>query len=252
MSGAPSFPLPTSKEQDPSGRAVLNLGGTSLALLNIDIQLSRGSSGSHMLFMFSLFYDRHWHAFITKSCPTLVTLWTVACQAPLFVGFSRQEYSSGLTFPSLGIFPTQGLNLGLLHCWKILNRVSYEGWHLNRRVLRNHLPVVAMWIWQYFWGRLAPHWPGSPFWSWGSKSGPLILDLFLKLFPALRVLLSQSSWCSGCSVVSQVGCSLGLWDSLPCPWLAESHGWPVGCPQVVTVLDWRVLPTSNLTVPSGM
>ena len=37
---------------------------------------------------------------VAKSCPTLATLWTVACQAPLSVGFSRQEYSSGLPFPS--------------------------------------------------------------------------------------------------------------------------------------------------------
>ena len=31
-----------------------------------------------------------------------VTLWTVACQAPLSMGFSRQEYWSGLTLPPLG------------------------------------------------------------------------------------------------------------------------------------------------------
>ena len=28
----------------------------------------------------------------TKSCPTLATPWTVAHQAPLSLGFSRQEY----------------------------------------------------------------------------------------------------------------------------------------------------------------
>ena len=33
---------------------------------------------------------------VAQSCPTLVTPWTVACQAPLSVGFSRQEYWSGL------------------------------------------------------------------------------------------------------------------------------------------------------------
>ena len=33
-------------------------------------------------------------------CPTLVTPWTVACQAPLSMGFSRQEYWSRLPFPS--------------------------------------------------------------------------------------------------------------------------------------------------------
>ena len=32
------------------------------------------------------------------------------------MGFSRQEYWSGLPFPSPGIFQTQGLNPGLLHC----------------------------------------------------------------------------------------------------------------------------------------
>ena len=35
-----------------------------------------------------------------------VTPWTVAHQAPLSMGFPRQEYWSGLPFPSLGIFPT--------------------------------------------------------------------------------------------------------------------------------------------------
>ena len=31
-----------------------------------------------------------------------VTPWTVACQASLSMGFSRQEYWTGLPFPSLG------------------------------------------------------------------------------------------------------------------------------------------------------
>ena len=34
-----------------------------------------------------------------KSCPTLSTPWIVACQVPLSMGFSRQEYWSGLPFP---------------------------------------------------------------------------------------------------------------------------------------------------------
>ena len=38
------------------------------------------------------------------------TPWTVARQAPLSMRFSRQENWSGLPFPPLGIFPTQGLN----------------------------------------------------------------------------------------------------------------------------------------------
>ena len=34
-----------------------------------------------------------------------VTLWTIAHQAPLSMDFSRQEYWSGLSFPSLGDLP---------------------------------------------------------------------------------------------------------------------------------------------------
>ena len=35
--------------------------------------------------------------------------WTVACQAPLSVEFSRQEYWNGLPFPSLGDLPDPGI-----------------------------------------------------------------------------------------------------------------------------------------------
>ena len=39
---------------------------------------------------------------VAKSCLTLATLWTVVHQAPLSMGFPRQEYWSGLPFPSPG------------------------------------------------------------------------------------------------------------------------------------------------------
>ena len=39
------------------------------------------------------------HAKLLQSSSTLVTLWTVAHQAPLFTGFSRQECWSGLPCP---------------------------------------------------------------------------------------------------------------------------------------------------------
>ena len=41
-----------------------------------------------------------------------VTLWTIACQASLFMEFSRQEYWSGLSFPSPGDLPAQGIEPG--------------------------------------------------------------------------------------------------------------------------------------------
>ena len=51
----------------------------------------------------------------TKLCQTLVTSWTMVHQASLSMG-SRQEYWSGCHFLLQEIFPTQGLNPGLLHC----------------------------------------------------------------------------------------------------------------------------------------
>ena len=38
-----------------------------------------------------------------------MTPWTVDCQAPLSMGFSRQEYLSGLPFPSPGGLPDPGI-----------------------------------------------------------------------------------------------------------------------------------------------
>ena len=38
-----------------------------------------------------------------------VTLWTVAHQVPLFMGFSRQEYWSGFPCPPPGDFPDPGI-----------------------------------------------------------------------------------------------------------------------------------------------
>ena len=49
-----------------------------------------------------------------------VTPWIVACQAPLSMGFSRQEYWSGEPCPSAGDFPDLGIEPGLLHHRQIL------------------------------------------------------------------------------------------------------------------------------------
>ena len=61
---------------------------------------------------------------VTQSCPTLCDLWTVACQTPLSIGFSRQEYWSGLPCPPQRIFLTQESNPYrpcLLHCMQVLS-----------------------------------------------------------------------------------------------------------------------------------
>ena len=52
----------------------------------------------------------------TKSLQSslFATPWAVAHQAPVSMGFSRQEYWSGLHVLLQEIFPTQGSNLHLL------------------------------------------------------------------------------------------------------------------------------------------
>ena len=62
-----------------------------------------------------------------KSCLTLCH--PVGCSLPgsSIHGISRQEYWSGLPFPLQVIFPTQGLNSGLLHCRQMLYPLSHQG-----------------------------------------------------------------------------------------------------------------------------
>ena len=47
---------------------------------------------------------------VTVMSDSFAALWTVNHQAPLSVGFHRQEYWSGLPFPPPGFFPTQESN----------------------------------------------------------------------------------------------------------------------------------------------
>ena len=63
---------------------------------------------------------------VIQSCPPLCGLLDhrlLAHQAPLSMEFSRQEYWSGLPFPSPGVFWTPGL----LHCRQILYCLSHQG-----------------------------------------------------------------------------------------------------------------------------
>ena len=77
---------------------------------------------SHVLISFSLSFFLLWTfkfkfkssqiGLVVKFCLTLMTPWTVAHQAPLSMAFPRQEYWSGLPFPSLGDLPNPEIELG--------------------------------------------------------------------------------------------------------------------------------------------
>ena len=51
---------------------------------------------------------------VAKLCLTFATPWTVACQAPLSIGFPKQEYWSGLPFSPLGDLSHPGIEP--VHC----------------------------------------------------------------------------------------------------------------------------------------
>ena len=68
---------------------------------------------------------------VAQSCPTLATPWTASYQAPLSMGFSRQEYWSGMPLPSLhssstlSLFRKIHLSIpGILNSWSELVRLS--------------------------------------------------------------------------------------------------------------------------------
>ena len=70
------------------------------------------ASGPSTKFIPSLKSWTYFHIVKVKSLSHVqlfATLWTVAYQVPLSMGFSRQEYWSGLPFPSPGDLPNPGI-----------------------------------------------------------------------------------------------------------------------------------------------
>ena len=70
-----------------------------------------GKKYSHQVYIF-LPCTRDWkhiHVHVLSCVLLFVTPWTVARQAPLLMGFSRQEYWSGPPFPSPGDLPNPGI-----------------------------------------------------------------------------------------------------------------------------------------------
>ena len=79
-----------------------------------------------------------------------VTPWTVACQAPLSMEFSRPDYGVDSHSLLLGIFPTHGLNPCLPHGMWILYPLRHEGSPKRNEVSLIHQPKIrpniCIWI----------------------------------------------------------------------------------------------------------
>ena len=88
------------------------------------------------------------------------TLWTVAHQTPPSMEFSRQEYWSGLPFPSPGDLPKQGLNLGLPHCGQTLYHLSHQGIPKKWKLLSHVGLFVTPWAIQSMEFSRPEYWSG--------------------------------------------------------------------------------------------
>ena len=67
------------------------------------------------------------HAKLLSCVRLFATTWTVARQAPLSMGLSRREYSSGLPFPSPVDLPDPDVNPCLLHWQADSLPLSHQG-----------------------------------------------------------------------------------------------------------------------------
>ena len=94
---------------------------------------------------------------VTKLCLTLAIPWTVASQTSLSMGFSRQEYWSGLPFPSPGDLPDPGIESGspALQADSLLDCAMKEAWLISQETgemylatdFGNGLPLLpSLWV----------------------------------------------------------------------------------------------------------
>ena len=85
---------------------------------------------------------------VTQSCPRLsVTLWTFRLPCP----WDSPGKNTGVCchFLLQGIFPTQGLNPGLLHCRQILSHLSHQGspvGYYSAVIKKEVMPSATVWM----------------------------------------------------------------------------------------------------------
>ena len=64
---------------------------------------------------------------VAQLCPTFGDPMDCTSQDPLSMGFSREEYWSGLPWPPPGDLPNPGVEQHLPHCRQILHPLSSQG-----------------------------------------------------------------------------------------------------------------------------
>ena len=178
----------------------------------------------------------------------LETPWTVACQVPLPMGFSRQEYWSGCRCLLQGIFATQGSSLHLLH-WQEDSLPPGPPGKPSKfylLLLLSHFSCVRLCATPEMAAHQAPpslgfsrqeHWRGLPFPS-----------------PMLKV-RSESEVAQSCPTVSSpMDCGLpgssihGIFQARVLEWgaIAFSEILPTSCLRILSILSPRVVSLGEL------
>ena len=100
------------------------------------------------------------------------TLWTVACQAPLSIGFSRQAYQSGFPFPPPGDLLDPGIKPVSLMSPELASRffTTITTWEAPKLIYGSlNLQCGAIWRWG--------HWEDIRVWC-GHESQALMMGLY--------------------------------------------------------------------------
>ena len=134
------------------------------------------------------------------SVSDFVTPWTVACQAPLSMGFPRQEYGVGCRALFQGIFLTQGSNprlLRLLHCRGILCCWATEAQTKIRLSATRHTEL-ELFSWDEDFQNLL------------SNCSTVLVTVVTRLSIILMTLVSESFYLSTCTGLACFPGSLSL------------------------------------------
>ena len=155
---------------------------------------------------------RKWKYYLSSHVWLFATPWTVTRQAPLSMEFSRQEYWSGLPFPSPGIFLIPESSSGLLHCRWTLCYMNHRG--SSPKVIPNGKFPKKFWVMSAnFESNMYHHFVCSQticfifYKPWKQvERQKLVLSDQTSLFQACLALLSEM--CSGFSLCDTVGSSI--------------------------------------------
>ena len=108
---------------------------------------------------------------VAQSCPALCNPWTVACQPPLSMEFSRQEYWNGLPCPPPGSLSNPAIKPSPLASPALASGLFTTTWEIILFLCCSLSRWLCDWVrtsrWEDWWGS----WPVEPI-TWSRETRP--------------------------------------------------------------------------------